>query len=250
MSFAVVRSLAVPVCAERLHRTTLLTQADGEKLRYGRLDAAWDGRLQLSGALHKRGQVATWSWRPGFFVLCEGLLHEFGDASLTSPLVGAWPVLGALVGRAAVSHRQHAHALQITVHPYYIGDSLLASTELAAPSEEAAAMWVAALERASLGVSKHFKDAHRAADVSAYPEPHDRADVRAHGRTSRGESRAGRRSPHATGAAPAAPRATRGEAAPHRRTSTPVKAKHRETRANASHSPTSARSASRKVQFR
>ena len=123
--------------AERLHRTTLLPQADGELLRFGRLDAAWDGRLQYSAPMHKRGQIATWNYRKGFFVLCEGLLHEFGDSSLTSPLLAAWPVLGCSMRKCAASHKLFPYAFELTINSYFVSDSILASTEFACDSPEA-----------------------------------------------------------------------------------------------------------------
>ena len=46
------------------------------QLRYGRLDSAWDGRLQFAAPMSKRGQIVTWNWTVGFHVLTEGLLHE------------------------------------------------------------------------------------------------------------------------------------------------------------------------------
>jgi len=145
---------------EKLQRTTMLTQADGEKLRFGRLDAAWDGRLEYSAPMHKRGQIATWSWRKGFFVLCEGLLHEFGDSSLTSSLVAVWPIYGASFRKVLASHTQYPHAFELTVNSYFVSDSLLASTEFACDTTESRAKWMTALERESLKVSKLFKGSH------------------------------------------------------------------------------------------
>ena len=152
---------------DRLLRSTMLTQADGEKLKFGRLDAAWDGRLQYSAALHKRGQIATWNWRKGFFVLCEGLLHEFGDASLTSPLVAVWPVLGATMRKVPPSHQHFHYCFELTVHSYFVSDSVLATTEFAAESAEARQKWMAALARVSLEVSKAFQEAHPGEDAHA-----------------------------------------------------------------------------------
>jgi len=146
--------------AERLHRTTLLPQADGELLRFGRLDAAWDGRLQYSAPMHKRGQIATWNYRKGFFVLCEGLLHEFGDSSLTSPLLAAWPVLGCSMRKCAASHKLFPYAFELTINSYFVSDSILASTEFACDSPEAVKKWMDAIERAALAVSKLFKDSN------------------------------------------------------------------------------------------
>jgi hypothetical protein len=143
---------------ENLHTTTLQLQADGAHLRLGRLDAAWDARLQFLGPLAKRGQVVTWRWTKGFYVLCEGLLHEFRDQSLTSPLVAAWPVLGAKCCKAESTSPAHPYVLALTVSSYYVGESLLATVELAAETAVARAEWIDALERASLKVSRLFRD--------------------------------------------------------------------------------------------
>ena len=151
---------------EKILNCTLLTQADGEKLKFGRLDAAWDQRLQYAAKMYKRGQIATWNWRKGHYVLCEGILHEFTDSSLVAPLLGAWPVLGATLYQSVVSKtifdrgaedKPFKYCFELTVHEFFVSDSILATIEFACDSDEELSRWMMAIESASLAVSKNFK---------------------------------------------------------------------------------------------
>ena len=154
---------------EKTLNDTLLTQANGEKLKFGRLDAAWDKRLQYAAKMYKRGQIATWNWRKGHYVLCEGILHEFTDSSLVAPLLGAWPVLGATLCQSVLSQtildrgaeaKPFSHCFELTVHEFFVSDSILATIEFACDSAEELSRWMMAIESASLAVSKNLKQTH------------------------------------------------------------------------------------------
>jgi len=150
--------IAAMAALDKLSVETMKRQADGALLRYGRLDAAWDGRLQFNGHAHKRGQILTWKWTAGFYVLCEGLLHEFPDTSLTSPLVASWPVLGATLSKVMPSSQQFPYVIQLHVNSYFIEESVLATVEFAVETPQERARWIEALSRAALGVSALFRD--------------------------------------------------------------------------------------------
>lgn len=171
---------------EKTLNDTLLTQADGGKLKFGRLDAAWDYRLQYAAKMYKRGQIATWNWRKGHYVLCEGILHEFTDSSLIAPLLGAWPVLGATLRQSVVSKtifdrgmedKPFKYCFELTVHEFFVSDSILATIEFACDSAEELSRWVMAIESASLAVSKDFKQTH---DREAQTGSHTWQESRAH----------------------------------------------------------------------
>jgi hypothetical protein len=171
---------------EKTLNNTLLTQADGEKLKFGRLDPAWDHRLQYAAKMYKRGQIATWNWRTGHYVLCEGILHGFTDSSLIAPLLGAWPVLGATLRQSVVSKtifdrgmedKPFKYCFELTVHEFFVSDSILATIEFACDSAEELSRWMMAIESASLAVSKDFKQTH---DREAQTGSHTWQESRAH----------------------------------------------------------------------
>jgi hypothetical protein len=171
---------------EKTLKHTLLTQADGGKLKFGRLDAAWDYRLQYAAKMYKRGQIATWNWRKGHYVLCEGILHEFTSSSLVAPLLGAWPVLGATLSQSVLSQtifdrgaeaELFSHCFELTVHEFFVSDSILATIEFACDSAEELSRWMMAIESASLAVSKDFKQTH---DREAQTGSHTWQESRAH----------------------------------------------------------------------
>ena len=58
--------------------------------------------LQHSGSLHKRGQIVTWRWTPGFYVLCENTLHEFAGAMPMPLLHACSPTCTSLIARVRV----------------------------------------------------------------------------------------------------------------------------------------------------
>ena len=58
--------------------------------------------LQHSGSLHKRGQIVTWRWTPGFYVLCENTLHEFAGAMPMPLLLACSPTCTSLIARVRV----------------------------------------------------------------------------------------------------------------------------------------------------
>ena len=133
-------------------------QLDGQKLRLGRIPTA--DQWSHSGEMRRRGQISTWRWQPGFYVLCDGLLHEFSGASLSSSIVNAWPVLGATACRGVPSSQAYPHVLELHVSGYYVDEEVLATVELAVSSKEERAQWIDALERESLKVSRLFRETH------------------------------------------------------------------------------------------
>ena len=143
-------------CDEALER-----QPDGARLRLGRVDAIFARGLDScpNGVLHRRNQMATWKWSAGFYVLCDGVLYEFEGSSLAAPTVNAWPVLGATCRPGSASSQQFPHVLELRVHRHFLeeGAEVLGRVELAAPTREQRAVWMSALERASLRVSSLFR---------------------------------------------------------------------------------------------
>jgi hypothetical protein len=131
-------------------------QVDGEKLRLGRI--ATPDQWLHSGELRRRGLIATWTWTPGFFVLCDGMLHEFAGAALSSPIVSAWPVLGGVARKGTPSSQNHPHVFELHLCSYFGEEPVLSVIELAAPTKEERKQWLAAIERASLRVSRVFRD--------------------------------------------------------------------------------------------
>ena len=130
-------------------------QEDGEKLRLGRIPTS--DRWDFSGELRRRGQIATWGWSPGFYVLVDGKLIEFTGTALASQIVAVWPVLAATCRRGAPSSQAHPHVFELHLNPRFVDEPVLATIELAAPTKEERQAWIAAIERASLRVAKHFK---------------------------------------------------------------------------------------------
>jgi hypothetical protein len=145
--------------------------AGERKLRLGRI--AREDQWAAKGELCRRGQVATWRWTPGYYVLCDGMLHEFAGDSLSSPIVNAWPVLGATCVRSAPSSQAHPHVLELRINRFYVdaGTEILARLQLSAPSLEERNTWIRALERDSLKVSKAFKyaGAHAVEEIDDAP---------------------------------------------------------------------------------
>lgn len=131
-------------------------QVDGEKLRLARLPQ--QNQWAHSGELRRRGQIATWSWTAGFYVLCDGMLHEFEGSALSSAIVNAWPVLGAVCKRGEPSSQHHPHVFELRLAAYFADEPVLATVELAAPTKDARARWMNAIDRGSLRVSRLFRE--------------------------------------------------------------------------------------------
>lgn len=146
-------------------------QQDGGKLKLGRIEQSHE--WQWSGELHRRGQVASWNWAKSFHVLCNGILYAFTDSRLSATLIDAWPVLAGSFRRVETTAKAHPFAFSLTLGGFFAGDerSVLDTVELSAPTLEARAGWLRALETASLAVSKDFKDTvDKAAQVASVRE--------------------------------------------------------------------------------
>ena len=143
---------------EEVCETALERQADGARLRLGRI--ATPDQWSFSGELRRRNHMGTTQWTAGFYVLCDGVLHEFAGRALAAPIVNAWPVLGGTCRRGVASSQTYPYVLELHVHRTYVdaGTEVLARVELAAPSREQRTEWVDAVERASLHVSRAFRN--------------------------------------------------------------------------------------------
>ena len=190
--------------AEAECEASLELQQDGQKLRLGRI--ATPDQWSISGELRRRGQVATWKWTPGFYVLCDGMLMEFAGSALSSPIVNAWPVLGAIPRKGSASSQSYPHVLELKLSAHHVppGAEVLAKVEFATVSKEERHRWMAALERASLQVSKDFRDpdeggmhleghaaAAAAAAVAAHMRRAEQSGGGSSGRSGGGSSRSG-----------------------------------------------------------
>ena len=86
-----------------------------------------------------------------------------------APLLGAWPVLGATLCQSVLSQtildrgaeaEPFSHCFELTVHEFFVSDSILATIEFACDSAEELSRWMMAIESASLAVSKNLKQTH------------------------------------------------------------------------------------------
>jgi hypothetical protein len=53
------------------------------------------------------------------------------------------------------------YCFELTVHEFFVSDSILATIEFACDSAEELSRWMMAIESASLAVSKNLKQTHR-----------------------------------------------------------------------------------------
>ena len=102
---------------ENVWELALEQQVDGARLRLGRI--ATSDQWETSGELHRRGQMWTWKWTPGFYVLVHGMLYEFSGSSLASPIVHAWPVLGAITKHGRASSKAHPFVIELRVASFF-----------------------------------------------------------------------------------------------------------------------------------
>lgn len=159
-------------------------QMDGQKLRLGRV--ATPDRWTFSGLLRRRGQIATWQWAEGFYVLCDGMLYEFTGSSLSSSIVAVWPVLGATARRGTPSSQAYPYVLELRISPHLLEEEILSTVELAASTKGERSKWIDALERESLKVSRIFRGTN---EFEAY-----QAEVLKRASTTGEAPRSGRRS--------------------------------------------------------
>ncbi len=130
-------------------------QPDGGRLRLGRIGQP--SEWEYSGELFKRGQLATWNWRRGFFVIYQGLMYEFTDSSLQATIMDVWPIYASVASRMQTSTVKKPFVFTLRISPYYQEEGMLALSEFAAPNLDERAAWVQALTSASLSVSRLFR---------------------------------------------------------------------------------------------
>ena len=130
-------------------------QVDGEKLRLGRI--ATPEQRDYSGELRRRGNVATWQWTAGFYVVADGILYEFAGDTLASTIVGVWPILASTVRRGKASSQLYQHVFELHLNPRFVDDPILSTVEFATPTKESRQLWIDALDKASLKVSKSLR---------------------------------------------------------------------------------------------